>query len=142
MKVLAVDLGSVRIGVAVSAGGVLASPRPFVARGGDHAADHAALAAIVGEEGADLVLVGVPRSLDGSLGPAARAALAEVAELRLTLDVAVETADERLTTVSAARALRTRGVATKHHRSSIDSEAAAVLLQSWLDAAASRGADR
>ncbi|MGH9135942.1 MAG: Holliday junction resolvase RuvX, partial [Acidimicrobiales bacterium] len=81
-----------------------------------------------------LVLVGLPRSLDGSLGPAARAALAEVDELRAVLPVPVETHDERFTTVTAHDQLRAAGVQGRARAAIVDQQAAAVLLQSWLDA--------
>lgn len=133
-RVLALDLGSRRIGVAVSdAGGVLASPRPPVLRSGDRTADHVAIAALVAEEEAGSVVVGLPLSLDGSTGRAATLVLEEVGALRSTLAVPVELADERLTTVSAVRRLQARGVPAKRQRSVVDGEAAAVLLQAWLD---------
>ena len=93
------------------------------------------------------MVVGLPVSLDGSLGPAARAALEEVEALRsLLAPVEVEAWDERFTTATAARALgvgarpgRARGRRTRHV---IDQVAAAVLLQSWLDARRTRQAAR
>src|SRR5687767_9292931 len=107
MRVLAVDLGSRRIGVAVSdPTGVLASPATVIARGRDRATDHRRIADLVTEYDAGRVLVGLPRSLDGSLGPAARAAQQEIDELRTRLAVPVEAVDERFTTVSASRRLR------------------------------------
>jgi putative Holliday junction resolvase len=136
VRVLGIDLGSRRIGVAVSdPGGVLASPVAVVPRSGDHATDHRALAAMVAEWEAERVVVGLPLSLDGSMGPAARAAAAEADELGSVVGVPVEVADERLTTVTADRALREaaprRGA--KARRQVVDAAAAAVLLQAWLD---------
>ena len=131
MRVVAVDLGSTRIGVAVSdPSGVLASPYEVVAR---DARSHDRLRAIVEEVGAELVLVGMPLSLDGSKGPAARAIEAEVAELRALLPVPVEVHDERFTTVTAHQQLAASGKRSKARRSTVDQAAAAVLLQSWLD---------
>ena len=81
-------------------------------------------------------MVGLPLSLSGASGPAAKAALAEVAALRALLEplgVAVETADERFTTVEAQRSLTAAGRKGKAARSVIDSAAAMVLLQAWLD---------
>lgn len=135
MRALGVDLGSVRIGVAVSDPlGVIARPLTVVRRGSDLAEDHQALAEILEEEQAEIVVVGLPLALDGSVGPAATAALREVELLRATIWVPVETYDERLTTVSADRILREQGVAGKDRRESVDKVAAAVILQSWLDA--------
>ena len=85
---------------------------------------------------ASTVVVGLPLSLNGEVGPAARAALEEVAALRDLLEplgVSVETADERLTTVEAQRSLRAAGRSGKSARRMVDSAAAMVLLQSWLD---------
>jgi putative Holliday junction resolvase len=137
-KAVAVDLGSRRIGVAVSdAAGSLAFPRPYIARHDDRALDHRAIAAVVDEVGADVVVVGLPLSLDGSRGPAARAAEEEAAELARSLEgrgVGVETFDERFTTVAARSALGSAGQRGRRRRMRVDSAAAAVLLQSWLEA--------
>ncbi|MET0921351.1 MAG: RuvX/YqgF family protein, partial [Acidimicrobiia bacterium] len=73
-RVLGVDLGGVRIGLAASdPSGVLASPLRVLRRGGDHAADHAGIMAAAREIDATRIVVGLPLSLDGKLGPAARA---------------------------------------------------------------------
>lgn len=134
MRVVGIDLGNRRIGVAVSdPGGVLASPHVVIERAGDRATDHAAIAAVVEETDAGRVVVGLPLSLDGSTGPAARAALEEVEALRQAVAVPVDVHDERLTTVSAQRSLRQAGVGQRAGRRVIDKVAAAVLLQSWLD---------
>lgn len=129
-----IDLGSRRIGVAVSdATGTLASPHTTVDRSGDVAADHLRLAAIVADVGAERVVVGMPLSLDGRAGTAAQAAAAEADALAAVVGVPVETYDERLTTVSAQQALRAGGTKARRQRSVIDKAAAAVLLQAWLD---------
>jgi putative holliday junction resolvase len=133
-RVLGIDLGAKRIGVAVSdAGQRLATGLTVVGRSGDLTADWQALARLADEEEVVAVVVGMPRSLDGSIGPAAQGALDEVARLQEVLDVPVETQDERLTTVAAARALRAGGTTSKARRRVIDQVAAAVMLQSWLD---------
>jgi len=133
-----VDLGERRIGVAVSDGtGTLATPRCTIERSGDDAADRSALASVVQEVGARRVVVGMPLSLNGRRGPAARAAQAdadELAKVLAPLGVTVETFDERLTTVSATRSLRDAGRRGRAQRARIDQSAAAVLLQAWLDA--------
>jgi putative Holliday junction resolvase len=134
VRVLGLDLGSRRVGVAVSdGGGVLATPYDVVVRSGDRAVDHARVAELVAETGAEMVVVGLPYSLDGSVGPAAQGVLDEVDELRRSLVVDVVTHDERLTTVTAERDLRAAGVKGRKRRAVVDSVAAAVLLQSWLD---------
>lgn len=134
MRALGIDLGSRRIGVAVSdATGTLASPHEVVARSGDRARDHHTLVEMALELGAERIVVGLPLSLDGSIGPAARAVLEEVDELAATTAVPVETYDERLTTVTADRTLREQGRKGRDRRQVIDMVAAAVLLQAWLD---------
>ena len=137
-RAVAVDLGTRRIGVAVSnSEGTMAFPRPMIERSGDPAADRRAVAALVADEAASVLVVGLPLSLDGRHGPAAKAASAEAAELAEVLagsGVAVETFDERLTTVSASAALSGAGVRARDQRGSVDSAAATVLLQTWLDA--------
>lgn len=134
MRVVGVDLGSRRIGVAVSdATGTLASPHLVLQRSGDAATDHRRLAEVVGEVGAERVVVGLPLSLSGGAGPAARAAVEEAASLASVVGVPVETFDERLTTVSAERALREGGTRARARRGVIDKAAAAVMLQAWLD---------
>lgn len=129
---MGVDLGSKRIGLAISDDGrVLASAYQVLQRGRSRVADHAELARTVAESGATLVVVGLPLSLSGRSGPAARAVEAEVAELRQVLDVPVELCDERLTTVVASRSLGGRRPAIR--RAVIDQMAAAGILQTWLD---------
>lgn len=133
-RVLGLDLGDRRIGVALSdSRRTLASPRGFLERHGDRRAEHAEVAAVVEEEGATLVVVGMPVSLDGRKGPAARRVEGEVEELRSTLGVPVETQDERLSTVTASRAMSGAGRPARRQRHVIDGAAAAVLLQAWLD---------
>lgn len=132
------DLGARRIGVAVSdRAGILASPAGTVERCGDEAADRAAVVAMVAELEAERVVVGLPLGLDGRAGRAARAALAEAEALRAALaerGIAVETHDERFTTVTAERALAEGGRRAKDRRKVVDQAAATVLLQVWLDA--------
>lgn len=132
MRALGVDLGERRIGVAVSAGAV-AVPLEVVQRTGDRGRDHRRLADLAAESEVEVVVVGLPLSLDGSEGPAARRARAEAAELARCLPVPVETYDERLTTVTAERSLREQGLDAVARRKVVDKVAAAVLLQSWLD---------
>jgi len=136
-RVAALDLGAKRIGVAVSdSGRSLASPWGTIERSGDAARDRRAVLEAVREVEATTVLVGLPLSLSGQVGPAARAALDEAAQLRAVLEpdgITVETADERFTTVEAERAMRAAGRTGKAARKVVDSAAAMVLLQAWLD---------
>jgi putative Holliday junction resolvase len=131
---LGVDLGSRRIGVAVTDSGQrVATGVTTLPRRPDRAADHAALAALVADYGAVGVVVGLPVSLSGRLGPAARGVLDEVAGMRASLSVEVTTVDERLTTRAAADGLRAGGSPGRRARNVIDQSAAAVLLQSWVE---------
>jgi putative holliday junction resolvase len=134
VRVLGIDLGARRIGVAVSdPGEVLASPYDTVERSGDESADHRRLLELAAEVGAEHIVVGLPLSLDGSIGPAAAAALAEVERLGATTDLPVDTYDERFTTVTAHRHLQARRMKGQARRRVVDQAAAAVMLQSWLD---------
>lgn len=134
MRALGVDLGSRRIGVALcDSAGTVASPFEVVERSGDRQRDHRRLAELVAEAEAEVVVVGVPYSMDGSVGPAAKRALAEIRVLRRALPVPVETYDERLSTVTAHRSLREMEVDPATRRRVVDKIAAAVILQAWLD---------
>ena len=134
MRALGLDLGSKRIGVAVSdSEGLLATPIEVILRQKDTRQDHLAVAELVKEWEVNVVVVGMPYSLDGQEGPMAQKTFEEVKSLSDVLPVPVETYDERLTTVTAERSLREQGVSSKEGRKVIDQLAAAVLLQAWLD---------
>jgi putative Holliday junction resolvase len=136
-RVVALDLGARRIGVAYcDSRRTLASPWGNVERKGDPVGDQAAVVEAINEIGATTVVVGLPLSLSGASGPAAQAAQREVDSLRQALEpsgITVETADERFTTVEAQRSLTAAGRKKGKARSVIDSAAAMVLLQAWLD---------
>jgi putative Holliday junction resolvase len=134
VRALGIDLGSKRIGVAVSdRSGTLASPLTTLTRSSSRRHDHQALRRLVVDEEVEVVVVGMPTSLDGSAGRAARAAATEARQLASVVGVPVETHDERFTTVTASAALRATGQDARRQRSSIDQAAAAVMLQGWLD---------
>jgi putative Holliday junction resolvase len=133
-RVLGLDLGSVRVGVAITdTHQRVASGLQVLARGDDIAADRRALALIVAEEDVAGVVVGLPLSLDGSVGPAARAVLDEVELLGGAFSVPLDTVDERFTTVAANQALRAGGRRGQKARKRVDEVAATLLLQSWLE---------
>ena len=140
-RCLGVDLGERRIGLAVTdPSGVLASPHDTLERAGERADDHRAIVAAATEVGATCIVIGLPRSLDGKLGPAARAVLDEVeaiTELARPAGIEVDTYDERFSTMIAQRNLRDatprRNKRQRAQRERIDASAAAVILQSWLD---------
>jgi len=134
---LGVDAGSVRVGVALcDPDGVLATPLRTVPRDAEGGADVRTLVALVDEHDVVEVVVGLPRTLAGRVGPAALAArelataLAEVLGER----VPVVLADERLTTVVATRQLRASGRPGRRQRAVVDQAAAVAILQGWLDA--------
>lgn len=124
MKVLALDYGSARTGLAISdASGALARPLTFVERIGTPAGLEQLLS-VIAEEQPELLLVGLPVLADGTRGAQANATLAFVGRLRAVCAVPIEFEDERFT----SRIAETKGGA-----SSLDDRAAAVLLQGWLD---------
>jgi putative Holliday junction resolvase len=134
-RALGLDLGERRIGVALSdSAGRLATPYEVVQRSDDRTRDHARIAELVTETSAEVVVVGLPLSLDGARGPAARGVDLEAAELRERLGVPVELWDERLSTVEAAKRLSDAGLRARERRRTIDQVAATVILQAWLDA--------
>jgi putative Holliday junction resolvase len=137
-----VDVGSVRVGVALSdPAPMLASPLVTLVRDERDDSDLDQLAHLVTEHEVVEVIVGLPRTLTDRQGPAATIAIdyAERVATRVA-PVPVRLADERLTTVTASRMLSQRGVKGRKQRSVIDQAAAVEILQAWLDAAAARRA--
>lgn len=132
MRVLGLDVGRATIGLAL-ADDVLRTARPLRTlrrRGGD--ADLAALRQVIAEYEVDRLVVGLPLNMDGSEGPAARAARAFAAGLG-ALGLPADLFDERLSTFEAESRLRERGFTSRAMRDKVDAEAAAVILQGWLD---------
>jgi putative Holliday junction resolvase len=139
VRVLGLDVGSKTIGVAVSDEiGLLAHPRRTLARAGTRA-DAETVAAIVSEEGAVRVIVGLPLSLAGEVGHRARRVLVLVEALRARLAVPVDTWDERFSTAAAERNLLEHDLSRARRKEVIDQEAAAFILQGWLDSHRSPG---
>lgn len=134
---LGVDVGSVRVGVAVSdPDGILATPLETVMRDRRKSSDRhlRRLAALVEELDVVEVVVGLPRTLADRSGSSARDAIAVADALtRRVAPTPVRLADERLTTVVAQRSLRDAGIRAKGQRSVIDQAAAVGILQNWLD---------
>ncbi len=134
MRVLAIDHGSARIGLALSdPTGTLARPLPFLPAKGD-AKLAREIAALALQEQVGLILLGLPRHMNGTLGEAAAKVQAFATALGQATKIPIQLVDERLTTVQASRQLQEAGRDTRAQRGRIDSEAAAVLLQGWLDA--------
>ncbi len=129
--ILALDLGRVRIGVAISDElQLLAHPLETIPAN-DQAI--ARLAQIIREKKVDHIAVGIPRQMNGQIGAAATEALTFVEKLRAILPCPVVTWDERLTTVAAHRALRDAGKKTRDTRGYVDQVAAQMILQGYLD---------
>jgi putative Holliday junction resolvase len=133
VRVAAIDLGAVRVGLAVVDDlGLLAHPRPFL-NGKDQAALMQQLKDLQKAEQIEVFVLGLPRELNGREGPAARRARAFAERLQRATPAKVELYDEWLSTREAAGRLRAQGLKAKEQRGRIDSAAAAILLQSWLD---------
>ena len=138
-RVLGIDVGTVRVGVALSdPTGVIASPLETLRRAKD-GSDLDRLAALVVEHEVAEVVVGDPRHLSGASGASAQDARAysEALAGRMT-DVPVHLIDERLSTVTAAGHLREGGIDSRKQRSVIDQAAAVVILQQYLDSRQTR----
>ena len=134
MRTLALDHGTVRIGVALSDElGMIAQPLEFIPAE-PFAAFLDRLKKLVAERDVGRILVGMPRNMDGSYGPAAEKVNEFVRQLRDAVSIPIQTWDERLTSVQAQRMLREAAVKGAKQRQKVDQMAAAILLQSYLDA--------
>jgi putative holliday junction resolvase len=143
---LGIDVGSVRVGVAVSdPAGLLATPVETVQRSGQHGSSHSRpdlerIAVLVREVAAIEVVVGLPLSMSGARGRAAETALEYAHELAARIaPVPVRTFDERLSTVSAHGHLHAAGVGSRARRDVVDQAAAVIILQGALDAEQTSG---
>ncbi|MFM7101092.1 MAG: Holliday junction resolvase RuvX [Verrucomicrobiota bacterium] len=133
MRILALDHGAVRVGVALSDElKMIAHPLSFLPADPFPALVES-LKELVRRHEVELVLVGMPRNMDGSYGEAAHRAREFVTALKEAIAIPVCTWDERLSTVAAQKALRAGGTASRGQREKVDSAAAAVLLQGYLD---------
>jgi putative Holliday junction resolvase len=134
MRILAIDPGTRRIGLALSDElGIIAQPLEFVA------AEPLArvinrLREIIAEKDVKLLLVGMPRNMDGTYGPAAQKAREFVAAITEPVAIPIKFWDERLTTAQANRVLIQGNVRREQRKEKVDKTAAAILLQSYLDA--------
>ena len=133
MRILALDHGSKRVGVAVSdAMRVIAQPLEYIPP--EPFADFLTrLKEILRDQEVDLILVGMPRNMDGSYGPAALKVQEFVAALKNAVTVPIQTWDERLTSAQANRFLIQSNVRRDKRKEKVDKTAAAILLQSYLD---------
>jgi putative Holliday junction resolvase len=133
MRVMALDLGELRIGVALSDETETLASALTTLRAVGPRKDAQAVAMLVREHDAGAVLVGVPWRLDGSLGPQAAKAMAFVERLRRSLRVPVVTRDERLTSVAADERLAEAGVRRRARKVLLDRASAVLILQEYLD---------
>ena len=133
MRVLAIDHGTKRIGVAVSDElKIIAQPLEYIPAE-PFAGFLARLRDILREKEVEIVIVGMPRNMDGSYGPAALKVQEFVGALRKAVTVPIQTLDERLTSAQANRFLIQGNVRRDKRKEKVDKTAAAILLQSYLD---------
>ena len=130
-RILAIDPGERRIGVAAADLGLRVAIPLTTIEGGPDAVE--AVARLVEEEGARALVVGLPLSLSGALGPQAQRAQALAGALAHRLGVPVLTWDERLTSTEARRRLSGGGAGRRRHKRDVDALAAAIILQAYLD---------
>ncbi|MFM9070754.1 MAG: Holliday junction resolvase RuvX [Acidimicrobiaceae bacterium] len=134
MRSLGIDLGTRRIGVAMSdSSGVIASPLTVLTRSSTHAQDHKKIQELIDEYEVDCVVVGMPLSMSGKVGPAAKSAQDEINEMESALSVPVYSYDERLTSKTANESMMQANMKAQARRRIVDKIAAAVMLQGWLD---------
>ena len=134
MRVLGIDIGSKKIGIAISNQEMtLATPLTVVHRSSQTSEDHETIKGIAHEWEVELLVVGMPLSLDGSLGAAAENVLQEITHLERNTGISVDTFDERFTTTTAKQILHDQGVSEKEQKNIIDQVAASIILQAWLD---------
>jgi putative holliday junction resolvase len=133
MRILALDHGSKRIGIAVSdETKTIAQPLEYILAG-PFALFLERLKKILVEKEIDLILIGQPRNMDGSYGPAAQKVAAFAAVLKTAITVPIKMWDERLTSTMANKVLIQGGVRRNQRKEKVDKMAAAILLQSYLD---------
>lgn len=133
MRVLAIDHGAKRMGIALSdETATIAQPLEFIPA--EPFADFLnRLKQILAEKQVAQILVGMPRNMDGSYGPAALKVQEFVAVLKETIVIPIKTWDERLTSAQANRMLIQADVRRDKRKQRVDAAAAAILLQSYLD---------
>jgi len=133
MRILGIDYGHKRLGLALSdEGETLASPLPVYKRK-DIDQDFAFLTTLASEKEAARIVVGLPRNMDGSLGEMAKQVLAFVDALKEKVSLPVDTFDERLTTTEAERVLIQANLSRKRRKTLRDSLAAVLILQGYLE---------
>ncbi len=136
MRVLAIDHGTKRMGIALSdPSGMIAQPLEFIPAE-PFAQFLERLKTILREKEVELIVIGMPRNMDGSYGPAAAKVQEFVAVLKENIIIPIRTWDERLTSAQANRFLIEANVRRQDRKEKVDKAAAAILLQSFLDSGA------
>jgi len=134
MRYLGLDLGRATIGLAL-ADDVLRTARALeTVRRTSEVADFAALHRVAQDYEVTRAILGLPLNMDGTEGPSARLSRAFATKVEASLGIPVHLFDERLSTFEAESRLREQGISARAQRAIIDAEAAAVILQGWLDA--------
>lgn len=131
-RILGIDHGDARIGIALSDETAFLASSLCVMNSNKNAPD--AIAGLVGEHAVEKIVIGLPRNMDGSCGPAVDKVRAFVKKLEQKTDVPIVEWDERLSTVSAHNALREAGLDGKKRKGVVDKIAAQIILQNFLDA--------
>ena len=141
MRALALDVGEKTIGLALTDEALIAAHPLTVLQRVGNSGDATAIVALVGEHGVTDVVVGMPFELSGKRGHRARRVQRFIEALRAALpaEVRLHEQDERFTTAQAERVLIEGDVSRARRRSVIDQQAAALILQGWLDAQRARG---
>jgi len=139
MRILGLDVGTKRIGIAISdeLGWTAQGIKTLHRR--ESKSDLREIRDIVGQYGVEEIVVGLPRNMNGSLGPQAQMVLGFIRDLRGVLDVPILTWDERLSTVEATKILIKGDLSRKKRKQKVDMSAAALILQSYLDSLARKG---
>lgn len=133
MRILGLDVGTKRIGIAISdeLGWTAQGVKTLHRRDGE--SDLREIRDITEQYGVEKIVVGLPRNMDGSLGPQAEMTLDFVQEMREILGVPIITWDERLSTVEATKMLIRADLSRKKRKQKVDMTAAVLILQSYLD---------
>lgn len=133
ISALGLDIGLKRVGIAGCDGTGLIATGITTLKRSSFDRDVAFLRAIVQDRGVQILVAGLPYSLDGSLGAQARQVQKYASRLAAALSLPLEYADERLTSIEAEELLKAEGIAPSQNKGAIDKKAAAIILQQWLD---------
>ena len=132
-RILGIDFGTVRIGLALSdPTGTLASPLPHLENKSPRQIQ-TALSELIESHDVTKIVVGLPRNMDGTYGPAADKVREFITQIKVAIQLPIETQDERLTTAQATKQLKDIGLKDKDLRKKIDSSSASLILQQYLD---------